>query len=142
MKKGLVALLVVLALVVFVSPAIIGRLAEKSLDEQLEWAATESGELVVRSEGFDRGWFSSGGRHRIELRDGRLRDVLVAKSVAIGVAMLAVKATMERVVVRDTQPEPAKKQFGMALAAGDSGAKQSILELSDCQIARNRSAGV
>ena len=82
MQKGLVALLVVLALLIFVSPAIIGRLAEKSMDEQLEWAATESGELVVRSEGFDRGWFSSEGRHRIELRAGRLRDVLVAYSNA------------------------------------------------------------
>jgi uncharacterized protein YdgA (DUF945 family) len=81
-KKGLVAFLVVLALVVFVSPGIIGRLAEQSMDEQLERAATESDELVVRSEGFDRGWFSSGGRHRIELRDGRLRDILVAYSSA------------------------------------------------------------
>jgi uncharacterized protein YdgA (DUF945 family) len=79
-KKGLVALLVTLALVVLVSPGIIGRLAEKSLDEQLDWAATGAEEVVVRSEGFDRGWFSSEGRHRVELRAGSLRDVLLAYS--------------------------------------------------------------
>jgi uncharacterized protein YdgA (DUF945 family) len=81
-KKGLVALLLALAVIVLVSPGIIGRLAEKSMDEQLEWAATEAEEVVVRSEGFDRGWFSSEGRHRIELRDGALRELLLAYSDA------------------------------------------------------------
>ena len=80
MKKGLVVLLIALALVVIVSPGIIGRIAERSMDEQLEWAATEAEEVVVRSEGFDRGWFSSEGRHRIELREGALRDLLLAYS--------------------------------------------------------------
>ena len=78
MKKGFVALLLVLALIVIVSPGIIGRLAEKSMDENIEWAAKESDELVVTSQGFDRGWFSSEGRHRIELRDGDIRDTLLA----------------------------------------------------------------
>jgi hypothetical protein len=81
-KKGLVVLLIALALVVLVSPGIIGRLAEKSMDEQLEWAATESEEVVIRSEGFDRGWFSSEGRHRIELRQGALHDLVLTYSEA------------------------------------------------------------
>lgn len=76
MKKGFVALLIMAALIVLVSPGIVGHLAEKALDEQLARAATESGELVLRPEGFDRGWFSSEGRHRVELRGGRLRDIL------------------------------------------------------------------
>jgi len=75
-KKGFVALLVVLALVVLVSPALIGRLAEKSVDENLNWAAAESGELVVTSTGFDRGWFSSEGQHRVEIREGQLHTLL------------------------------------------------------------------
>jgi len=75
-KKGIVALLVVLALVVLVSPALIGRLAEKSVDENLNWAAAESGELVVTSTGFDRGWFSSEGQHRVEIGDGQLSALL------------------------------------------------------------------
>ena len=73
MKKGFVALLIILAVIVLVSPGIVGRLAEKSMDENLDWAATESQEVVVTSQGFDRGWFSSEGQHRIELLDGELR---------------------------------------------------------------------
>jgi uncharacterized protein YdgA (DUF945 family) len=71
-KKGVVAVLVLLAVVVLVSPAIVGRMAEKSLGENLNWATSESGEVTVTSEQFTRGWFSSEGQHRIELRDGEL----------------------------------------------------------------------
>jgi len=76
-KKGFVALLIVLAIVVLVSPGIVGRLAEKSMDENLDWAATESDEVTVTSQGFDRGWFSSEGQHRVEVRDGELRNALL-----------------------------------------------------------------
>lgn len=75
-KKGLLALLLVVVLVIIVSPGIIGKLAERRLDENLNWAARESGELVVSAQGFDRGWFSSEGQHRIELGDGVLRASL------------------------------------------------------------------
>ena len=77
MKKGIVALLVALVLVIIVSPGIVGRLAEQSMDENLDWAARESNSLVVTSQSFDRGWFSSEGQHRIELRDGSLRAALL-----------------------------------------------------------------
>ena len=77
MKKGFVALLLVLAIVVLVSPGIIGRLAERSMDENLDRAANESDEVTVTSQGFDRGWFSSEGQHRIEVRDGELRNALL-----------------------------------------------------------------
>ena len=69
MKKGIIVLLIVIALIVLVSPGIIGRIAEESVDENLQWAADEHEEIVVTSERFDRGWFSSEGRHRIEIRD-------------------------------------------------------------------------
>jgi len=75
-NKGIVALLVVLALVIIVSPGILGRFAEKSVDENLNWAAQESGDLVVSSDEFDRGWFSSEGQHRIEIREGNLKAML------------------------------------------------------------------
>lgn len=78
MKKGIVALLVILALVIIVSPGIVGRLAEKSVGENLNWAAEESETLVVSSDKFDRGWFSSEGQHRIQLREGNLRGMLEA----------------------------------------------------------------
>ncbi len=67
MKKGIVALLIILALVVLVSPGIVGRMAESSMDEQMQWAASGAQELVVKTESFDRGWFASEGVHRIEL---------------------------------------------------------------------------
>lgn len=76
MKKGVIALLVILALVIIVSPGILGRFAEKSVDENLNWAAKESGELVISSDNFDRGWFSSEGQHRVEIKEGNLTALL------------------------------------------------------------------
>jgi uncharacterized protein YdgA (DUF945 family) len=77
-RKGIVALLVVLAIVVLVSPGIVGRLAEKSMDKNLDWAATESQEVAVTSRVYDRGWFSSEGQHRVEIREGELQNLLLA----------------------------------------------------------------
>lgn len=80
-KKGVVVLLVLLAVIVLVSPAIVGRLAEKSMDENIDWAAMESGAVKVTAEQYDRGWFSSGGQHRVELQDG---DLLTALQMLTG----------------------------------------------------------
>jgi len=80
-KKGFVAALIILAILVLVSPAIVGRMAEKSMSENLEWAARESGEVSVTTESFARGWFSSEGQHRIEVEDG---DLLLALESLIG----------------------------------------------------------
>ncbi len=77
MKKGIVALLIALALLILISPGIVGRLAEQSVDENLDWAARESKGLVVTSQDFDRGWFSSEGQHRIEIRDGKVRAAML-----------------------------------------------------------------
>lgn len=67
MKKGIVALLLILALVVLVSPGLVGRLAEQSVETQLQWAADENREIVITSNKFDRGWFSSEGQHRVAI---------------------------------------------------------------------------
>lgn len=80
MKKSVIALLVILALIVIVSPGILGRLAEKSVDENLNWAARESGDLVISSDKFDRGWFSSEGQHRVEVKGGNLEAMLLELS--------------------------------------------------------------
>lgn len=81
MKKGVVIILVLVAAIVLVSPAIVGRLAEQSMDENLNWAASESGAVSVTAEHYDRGWFSSDGQHRIELREG---DLLTALEMLAG----------------------------------------------------------
>jgi len=75
-KKGIVVLLVVLALVILISPGLIGRMAEKSVEENLNWAAEESGALAVTSENFSRGWFSSEGQHRVEIQNDKLQEAL------------------------------------------------------------------
>jgi uncharacterized protein YdgA (DUF945 family) len=75
-KKSVIALILLAVVVIIISPAIVGKFAEESVGENLNWAANESGELVVTSEGFDRGWFSSEGRHRVELGDGQVRAAM------------------------------------------------------------------
>ena len=76
MRKSIIVFLVVAAIVVLISPGIIGRIAEKSVDSNLQWAANENEGIVVTSERFDRGWFSSQGRHRVEIHEAGLRDAL------------------------------------------------------------------
>ncbi len=77
MNKGVVALLVILALIVLVTPGIVGRMAEKSVEQNLQWAEQETPEISVTSQKFDRGWFSSEGRHRIEINDPDLRASII-----------------------------------------------------------------
>ena len=78
MKRWLVGLLVLAALVVFVSPGIVGRLAERGMEEGLSQPAGPGAEFVVTQERFRRGWFSAAGRHRVEFADGLLHDLLAA----------------------------------------------------------------
>jgi uncharacterized protein YdgA (DUF945 family) len=72
-NRWVVVILIALALIVFVSPGIVGRLAERTVEENLDFAARESDEIIVTTESFVRGWFTSEGRHRIALRDGPIR---------------------------------------------------------------------
>ena len=76
MKKSVLALIFFAVLIIIVSPGIVGKFAENTVGENLNWAAQESGELVVTSEGFDRGWFSSEGQHRVEIANGSLRTAM------------------------------------------------------------------
>jgi uncharacterized protein YdgA (DUF945 family) len=64
-----VVLLVGLAVLLLISPGIVGRMTERSLEDSIELARVESPEITISTERFERGWFSSVGRHRIELSD-------------------------------------------------------------------------
>lgn len=75
MNRWFVALLITLAVIILVSPGIVGRLAEKSVEDNLDFVASENDEVVITTESFDRGWFTSEGRHRIELRQGAVGAV-------------------------------------------------------------------
>ena len=76
MKKSIVFVLVLLAAIVLVSPAIVGRIAERTVDENVSWAAAGNGEVQITAAHYERGWFSSEGQHRIELRDGETLGML------------------------------------------------------------------
>jgi len=70
MKRWVVFGLIALAVIVLVSPGIVGKLAERNLRNSISWAEHENEDLVVTEERFERGWFTALGRHRIELRNG------------------------------------------------------------------------
>ena len=78
MKKSVLALILLAVLIIIVSPRIVGKLAEDSVGENLNWAARESGELVVTTTGFERGWFVSEGQHRVELSKDSLLSAVTA----------------------------------------------------------------
>lgn len=78
MKRWLVALLVLLAVIVFVSPGIVGRLAERSVEDSISRSHEAHGDVHVSQERFERGWFTAAGRHRVDLNAGVLHDLLAA----------------------------------------------------------------
>ena len=82
MNKWLLGLLVLLALLVLVSPGIIGMITERGLEEAVTETQRESQEISVTTERFKREWFTSAGRHRIELRRGEM--FAVAQELAKG----------------------------------------------------------
>ncbi|MDH4108741.1 MAG: YdgA family protein [Gammaproteobacteria bacterium] len=75
MKRWVVILLIALAVVLLLSPGIVGRMAERNLSDSLSWMQQESDDIVVTSEAFQRGWFTSEGRHRIALSDAGLAEI-------------------------------------------------------------------
>ncbi len=78
MKRWLVLSLIALALLLLLSPGIIGRLAERGIDASVTQVSAERDDIDIAEESFERGWFSSEGRHRVALRHGSLRDLLDA----------------------------------------------------------------
>ncbi|MEX2494794.1 MAG: YdgA family protein [Woeseia sp.] len=72
-----VVVLVALALIILISPGIVGRLAEENLKMSLRWVESEGEDVRVVEESFRRGWFTAEGRHRIELERGELRSAVL-----------------------------------------------------------------
>ncbi len=77
MKKSVVIILVVLALVLLLSPGIIGHVADNALNENLVFATDETQEFVLESSTFERGWFTSNGQQRIGVRNGAVQSALL-----------------------------------------------------------------
>ncbi len=74
MKKGIVVLLVGLALIVLISPGLVGKLAERNIDESIRAGTVENDDIVVTASAFERGWFTTEGQHRIEFKGGNLSE--------------------------------------------------------------------
>lgn len=75
MKRWLVAVLVLLAVLVLVTPGIVGRLAERNIEASIAWAERDSPGVNIETERFERGWFTSAGQYRIVFDEGRFRAV-------------------------------------------------------------------
>ena len=88
LKRWLVVLLVLLALLILLSPAIVGRLAENNIEENIEWAESDSPGVSIQTESFDRGWLTSEGRHRIVLDGGQFREMAEEYTASTGNADL------------------------------------------------------
>lgn len=73
-KKWVVALFLGLALVVLISPGLIGHFAEKSVDESIRSGTVESEDVMVSALNFERGWFTTEGQHRVEFKDSGATD--------------------------------------------------------------------
>ena len=69
MKRSVLIIIVLVALLLLGTPAIIGWIAERSIDEGMEVAKEQPSDVTISEERFDRGWFSSEGRHRFELNN-------------------------------------------------------------------------
>jgi uncharacterized protein YdgA (DUF945 family) len=88
MKRWLVVLLVVLAVLVLVSPGLIGQLAQQNIEKGLTEAANESGRATVTTESYETGWFTSEGRYRIVFEEGGMREALQAGEPGIPAILL------------------------------------------------------
>ena len=88
MKRWLVVLLVLLALLILLSPAIVGRLAENNIEENIDWAESDSPGVSIQTESFDRGWLTSEGRHRVVLDGGQFREMAEEYTASTGNADL------------------------------------------------------
>ena len=88
MKKWLVAALVILALLVLIAPGIVGRLAEQNIEENIDWAESDSPGVNIETEKFERGWFTSEGTHRVVLDGGRFAEVSAEYQATTGNAEL------------------------------------------------------
>lgn len=84
MKRWLVILLVILALVILISPGIVGRLAEEKLADGIAWTELDSPGFKIATETFERGWFTSEGRHRVVFEDGQFQEATEMFSAATG----------------------------------------------------------
>jgi uncharacterized protein YdgA (DUF945 family) len=133
LRKSIVVLLVIAAIVVLVSPGIIGRLAEESVDSNLQWAADENEGIAVTAVRFDRGWFSSEGRHRIDVHDPDMREalaVLAGRELDAGDPAIIIDTRIDHGLIPVTSVGRAEGSLAPGLGRGVS---TLVIEYADGQ---------
>lgn len=70
MKRTLIIIVVIVLAVGLIAPGLIGVLAQNRHEDQLASAMQASPYIELEPGDFDRGWFSSRGRYRVQLVDG------------------------------------------------------------------------
>lgn len=134
MKKAIVVTLLALAVVVLLSPGIIGKLAERSVDDSFDWAEGSNDEISVTSTGFQRGWFTSAGQHRVELREGELYYLLLG-AFGTGVDSMPVLLIDTRLDHGLIPMSSLEREHGSLLPGLGSGVSTLSLELADGSVA-------
>ncbi len=120
MKRWIVLLVVGLAIVLLISPGIVGRLAERNLDVGLAQIDLDSPSIDIQTESFERGWFSSAGRHRIDLRDGMLAELLRGSASATAEPALVVETRLDHGLVPVSSMQRDRGTLSPALASAVS----------------------
>lgn len=128
MKKSVIALILLAVLIIIISPGIVGKLAENSVGESLNWAAEESGELIVTSDAFDRGWFSSEGQHRVTLGQGQLRSTVTDMTGDDGLPVLLINTHIDHGLIPLTSMS---REQGSLMPGLGSAVSTLAIELGD-----------
>jgi hypothetical protein len=90
----------------------------------------------------DKGDGVQATRSEVGGADLTLKDCLISNNRNAGVILFGSKGTLERVIIRDTQPRDADRETGVGLAAREWNKEPASLEVRDSVIANNRSIGV
>lgn len=133
MKRWLITALVALAILVLLAPGLIGLLAERSIDRQLELNNQYNPAQAVRELTFERGWFTSAGRHRVPITDADLAQLLALVTPGAGLpdgtTALLIETRLEHGLLPIGSSAPADTTLLVPALA--SGISTLALELPD-----------
>lgn len=99
MKRWILFGLLGIAVLTLLGPGLVGLLAERTIERQLELAGSQDRDLDVSTVRFERGWFTSEGRHRLPVTNDALATLLTSITPGAhdvdGTPVLIVDTTIE-----------------------------------------------
>lgn len=106
MKRWLLLGLLALAVLLLILPGIVGHLAERAIEQQIDFAEARDPQLAVDTARFERGWFTSAGQYRVPISDPELAELALAMSGS------APEAGVTPVLLIDTRLDHGLLPFG------------------------------